>query len=145
MDGSKVSRVTRRVGLHEIDTNRHMNQAVYAQVCELGRVDWFVRSGAWHAFSAKGAHPVVAEQRLVYRRELAPFARYVIDTRAIAVAGRLLEVQSLVLVGDRVHTTCDVKLIFIGAGGVLSPDAAANLCAGLLTAPLQVRDWRVSG
>ena len=112
-DGARISRITRRVRLHEIDANRHMNQAVYAQVCELGRVDWFVRSGSWQAFTAQGVHPVVAEQRLVYRRELAPFARYDIDTRAVAVSGRLLELQSLLVVGDRVHTQCDVRSSFL--------------------------------
>lgn len=145
MDGSLVSNITRRVRLSEIDTNRHMNQAVYAQVFELGRVDWFVRSGAWHRFTSQGVYPVVAEQRLVYRRELAPFAKYSIDSRAVGVTGRLLELQSLLIVGDRVHTQCDVKLIFIGKEGVLSPDAVEALCAGLCTDPLVVQDWRVEG
>lgn len=143
MNGQLTSRITRRVHLGELDTNRHMNQAVYAQVFELGRVDWFVRSRAWHRFTEQGVHPVVAEQRIVYRRELAPFARYAIDSRAIAVSGRLLELQSLLLVGDRVHTQCDVKLIFIGKDGVLSADAVNDLCAGLTIDPLDVRDWRV--
>ena len=140
-----MSVIRRRVGLHEIDTNRHMNQAVYAQVFELGRVDWFVRSGAWQLFSSQGVHPVVAEQRIVYRRELAPFARYAIDSRAVGVTGRLLDVQSTLVVGDRVHAQCDVKLIFIGKDGVLSPEAAAELGIGLLTEAMVVRDWRVPG
>ena len=144
MDGARVSVLQRRVGLHEIDTNRHMNQAVYAQVCELGRVDWFVRSGAWHRFTSQDVHPVVAEQRILYRRELAPLQRYVIDTRATGVTGRLLDFQSLMIVGDRVHAQCDVKLIFVGKGGVLSADEAASLCVGLTIEPLVVKDWRVS-
>ena len=39
-DGSLVSRISRRVWPTEIDTNLHMNQAVYAEVLELGRIDF---------------------------------------------------------------------------------------------------------
>lgn len=143
-DGRLVSRITRRVTLAEIDLNGHMNQASYAQVLELGRVDWFIRSGAWSAFRRQDVGAVVAEQRIVYRRELKPAQRYAIDTRAVRMEGRLLAFESLLLVGDRVHAKGEAKLIFIGQDGVLSADDARPLCEGYLVEPLSVEDWRVT-
>lgn len=139
-----VSRITRRVKLAEIDINRHMNQASYAQVFELGRVDWFIRSGAWSDFRRRGIGAVVAEQRIVYRRELKPRQRYSIDTRAVRMDGRLLVFESLLVVGDRVHAKAEVKLIFIGSRGVLSADEARALCERYLVPPLAVQDWRLA-
>lgn len=143
-DGQLVSRLRRRVWPHEVDINRHMNQAVYAQVMELGRVDWLLRSGAWRRWQEAGVKPVVAEQHIVYRRELTPLASYLLDTRAVSVDGRLLSYEHHLLLGERVAARGVVKLIFIGPQGVLAPDAVPALCEGLLTEPLPVSDWRVT-
>jgi acyl-CoA thioesterase FadM len=142
-DGRLVSRIRRRVSPRNLDLNLHMNQAAYAEVMELGRTDWVVRSGAWERWRAAGVNAVVAEQRIVYRRELKLWAAYEIDTRAVQVAGRLLEVVSHLLVGDRVHARNDTKLIFVGRDGVLAPERAAELADGLLAEPLEVVSWRV--
>lgn len=143
-DGRLVSRITRRVRLSEVDLNGHMNQASYAQVLELGRVDWFIRSGAWSAFRRRDVGAVVAEQRIVYRRELKPLQRYAIDTRAVRMEGRLLVFESLLMVGERVHAKGEVKVLLLGPGGVLSADDARARCEGYLTAPLEVEGWRVT-
>jgi len=141
---SHISRIERTVALAEIDTNRHMNQAVYAQVLELGRADLIIRSGALTRWRRAGIRPVVASQHIVYRRELKRGTRYAVETRCVAMRGRLLVMQNHVLVGDRVHAKADVEVIFIGGdGGVLGPDAAASACDGLLVDPLEVRDWQV--
>ena len=139
-----VSRVHRRVRLTECDFNLHMNQAAYAHVAELARMDWFMRAGLLTRVIRAGVKPVVAEQRLVYRRELKPGQRYAIDTRATAIDGRLLDIQAHVLVADRVHTAIYGKLIMIGPDGVLGPEDAEELLAEFVTEPLVIRDWRVA-
>ena len=144
-DGRLVSRLQRRVKLSQVDFNLHMNQAVYAQVTELSRTDWVLRSGAWDRWRSHDVNPVVAEQTLVYRRELRPLQRYTLDTRAVAVEGRLLRTETWLLVGDRVHAKVVAKLIFVGPAGVLAADEAEGLCEGLTTAPLPVEDWTVVG
>lgn len=137
------SRFHGRVRLSEIDLNLHMNQAVYAQVFELGRADWVVRSGLWTRVRGQRINPVVAQQNLVYRRELKPLQRYVIDTRATAIEGRLLLVESHLIVGDKVHAKNVVKLIFVGPEGVLAPEEMPPLVDDFLCAALQVSDWTV--
>jgi len=138
-----ISRVRQRVHLDQIDANVHMNQARYADAFEAGRADWLVRSGAWSAWRAQGINPVVANQRIDYRRELRPWQRFVIDTRPLAVEGRLLHIQGHLLVGDTVHARNDLRLIFVGPHGVLAPGEVEALCRPVLTEPLTVKDWKV--
>lgn len=140
-----VSRRRMWVRLSDVDTNLHMNQAAYARVAELGRVDWLVRSGALRRWRAEGCNPVVAEQRIVYRRELAPFQRFDLDTRAVAIEGRLLCVTHHLLVGDRVHTAIELKLLLVGRDGVLSAERVEAACRDLLVPALVVKDWVVVG
>ena len=143
-----VSLLERRVGLGDLDVNVHMNQAVYAQVMELSRADWALRSGAWQAWRKARVWPVVAEQRIVYRRELKVGQRYTLDTRAVGFEGRLLSCVTHLLVGDRVHARNDTKFIFSGrraeGTGVLDAAEVEAACRSFLTAPLPVVDWVVT-
>lgn len=138
-----ISRIRRRVRLGEVDFNLHMNQAMYAQVMELGRTDWLLASGAWPRWRSAGITPIVAEQTITYRRELGPLAAYALDTRAVRVEGRLLVVEHHIVVDDRVHTKGEVKLLFVGPDGVVPASDVGDLCGGLLADPLPVEDWRV--
>lgn len=138
-----ISRLERRVGLGDLDTNGHMNQAVYAQVMELGRADLLIRSGALKALRRSGLKAAVASQRIVYRRELKRGTRYLVDSRCVGMNGRLLVMQSHLIVGDRVHARADVEVIFFGPGGVLDADTAAERCVALFVEPLRVDDWRL--
>ena len=144
-DGTLVSQMSRRVGLRQIDLNLHMNQAVYAQEMELSRTAWVIRSGAWADLVARDIKPVVAEQRIIYRRELKPFTRFTLDSRATGIDGKLLTVETHVLVGDRVHAKGIVKLIFIGPEGVLREEAVPGVMQRYLTDPLPVEGWRTTG
>ncbi len=139
-----VSRLRRRVLLSESDFNMHMNQAAYARVAEFGRTDWVFRSGLFTRLWKSRCKPVVAEQRLVYRRELKPGQRYVIDTRATGFDGRLLQVDSVLRVEDRVHAVVYAKLITIGPDGVLGADAAQELASAFVADPLRFEDWRIA-
>lgn len=143
-DGANISRIHERVRLHEIDLNVHMNQAVYPKVFELGRTDWMLRSTHYKRWRASELTPVVAEQRIIYRRELKPLVRYVVDTRAVAIEGRLLAYDQHILVGDTVHAKCECKLIFISPNGVLSPEGLVPHAEGVLAEPLPVVDWKAS-
>ncbi len=141
---SLVSCLRRRVRLSESDINLHMNQASYARVAEFGRADWVIRSGLFARLWKARCKPLVAEQRLVYRRELKPGQRYCIDTRATGFEGRLLLVDSVLRVDEQVHAVVHAKLITIGPSGVLDADDVEALASPMITDPLRVEDWRVT-
>lgn len=143
-DPRRVSTLTRRVWPRQVDLLGHMNQAAYAEVLEWGRLDLLLRSGAWARWRRLGVHPVVAEQRIVYRRELKPWTRFQVDTRAVAMRGRLVLFEGHLVVGDRVHARGEVGLLFVGPEGVLSAEDTEPLLSELLTTPLGVDDWRIT-
>ena len=144
-DGALVSRMSQRVWPTQIDLNLHMNQSVYPQVMESGRIDLVVRSGSLAAWQKKRANVVLAHQHITYRRELRLGASYLLDTRPVGVDGRILLVDAHFLVGDRVHAVGRVGLLSVGPDGVLSADEVATMAAPYLVEPLQVEDWRVVG
>lgn len=138
---SSVSVIHRRVLPSEIDTNLHMNQAVYAEVFELGRVDWMVGTGAWMHWRAAGANPMVAQQTITYRRELKPFQPYRIETRAVGTDGRMVRMQGVLAVGDRVHALGEQRLMLVGKDGVLPAAEVEALLQDRVVEPLQIDDW----
>ena len=140
---SRVSVIHRRVTLSEIDTNLHMNQAVYAEVFELGRVDWMVGTGAWMHWRAAGANPMVAQQTITYRRELKPLQRYRIETRAVGTDGRMVRMQGVLAVGGRVHALGEQRLLLVGQGGVLGADEVTELVHERIVPALEIDDWRL--
>lgn len=142
-ESALVSHLQRRVRLRELDHNGHMNQAVYAQVMELGRADWGIRSGALRYWRSHDVNGVVASQQIVYRRELGPLRAYELDTRAVDMDGRLLRFETHLYVGDRVHASNETRAIFVGPDGVLDADQARELCEGLMTSALTIENWRI--
>lgn len=141
---ARISTLERRVKLRQVDVNRHMNQASYAEEFEWGRLDLLIRSRAWESWRRHGVNVVVADQHIVYRRELAPWARFRTDTRAVRVDGRLLCFEGHLLVGDRVHARGEARLLFVGRGGVLPPEQVPPLVERFLVPPLPVTDWTVA-
>ena len=65
-DGALVSRLSRRVWPTQIDLNLHMNQSVYPQVMESGRIDLVVRSGSLAAWQKRRANVVLAAMAAPY-------------------------------------------------------------------------------
>jgi len=140
-----VHRSSRRVGLGDLDINWHMNQRIYAGVAEMHRLEWFVASELWRHWVEQGIKPLVAEQNITYRRELKLLTRYEVDTRPVRIDGRLLVVDHWFVVGDRVHTHIEIKMLFVGRDGVLSADEVKERIGPIVQEPLRVEDWKVVG
>jgi len=120
-----------------------MNQAAYAEAAEIGRVDLFIRSGAWDRWRGDGYNPMAAQQEITYRREIKPLARYAMDTRFIGQEDRFALVRTVFFIGDKVHTVCNLKVMFVGPSGVCSADEVTMLLGDLVVDPLPVENWRV--
>ena len=139
----RVSTLYRRVHPGQLDLNGHMNQSCYAQVMELGRTDWLLGNRTWSEWRAAHIHPVVAEQHIVYRRELRLGQRFGVDSRAVGVQGRLMMFESVLFRDETVHATGTVGLLFIGPDGVLDGEQVQRLASPWLVRPVQVDQWRV--
>ena len=74
--GKPVSRLSLRVLPNDLDINFHMNNGRYLTICDLNRVDLFIRTGLLKAMSKRGWIPVIAEHTMTYKKPLGLFEQY---------------------------------------------------------------------
>ena len=79
-DGSTISF---RVWPNDLDLNGHLTNSRYFALMDAARYDMVIRSGSWKAWKDHGWFPVVASQRIRFRRSLRPWTRYLIRTRIL--------------------------------------------------------------
>lgn len=68
---------------NDLDTNLHMNNGRYLTIMDLGRTDALLRSGLIKKVINEKWMPVIAGVSMIYRRSLAPFERYRLETKLI--------------------------------------------------------------
>ncbi len=132
---SPISRVSFRVRPADVDLNLHMNYANYLEAMELARWDWFVRSGLARVFWREKLRPVVGSLHVDYRKELAPFAAYDVETRLIGYERRAICMTQRFLVGDVLHAEARLSILILQAGKPISADDVRAITATALVAP----------
>lgn len=61
---------------NDLDIIFHMNNGRYLTICDLNRVDLFIRSGLLKSMRKRHWFPVIAEHTMAYKKSLRPFERY---------------------------------------------------------------------
>ncbi|HEU0187391.1 MAG TPA: thioesterase family protein [Gallionellaceae bacterium] len=74
--GASASHLSLRVMPNDLDLNLHMNNGRYLSICDLNRVDLFIRSGLLKTMIKRRWIAVIAEQTIKYKKPLALFERY---------------------------------------------------------------------
>jgi acyl-CoA thioesterase FadM len=74
--GAAESSLTLRVLPNDLDINLHVNNGRYLTLCDLTRVDMFIRTGLAKVMIKKGWIPIVAEHTMTYRKPLKVFQRF---------------------------------------------------------------------
>ncbi|OQS07181.1 hypothetical protein THRCLA_00817 [Thraustotheca clavata] len=82
-----------RVTLNDIDRNGHCNNARYLRECGAGRRDFWKANGVWDIIRKHGGNLVVGAQTVRYRRELALWQSYTLETRVLAWDDRAYYVE----------------------------------------------------
>lgn len=82
-----------RVWPNDLDLNLHMNNSRYLALMDLGRYDLVRRSGFWGIARKNDWNPVVAAQRIRFRRSLQPFSRFELHTRLLGWDERTVFMQ----------------------------------------------------
>lgn len=65
-----------RVLPNDIDLNRHMNNGRYLTICDLSRIDMFIRTGLAKTMMREQWMPVISEHTMTYKRPLNLFQAY---------------------------------------------------------------------
>ncbi len=63
-----TNRLTTRVWLNDIDVNLHMNNGRYMTVCDLNRVDLFIRTGLLALMLKQRWSPIVSQHTMDYKK-----------------------------------------------------------------------------
>jgi acyl-CoA thioesterase FadM len=74
--GNSTSRLSLRVLPNDLDINFHMNNGRYLTICDLNRVDLFIRTGLLKAMFRRKWIPVIAEHTMTYKKPLGMFERF---------------------------------------------------------------------
>ena len=70
---NSVSKLSLRVLPNDLDINFHMNNGRYLTICDLNRVDLFIRTGLMKAMFKRKWIPVIAEHTMSYKKPLGMF------------------------------------------------------------------------
>jgi acyl-CoA thioesterase FadM len=124
-----------RVWPNDLDTNLHMNNGRYLTLMDLGRVDLMIRTGFFKTILREKWMPVIAGVSMVYRRSLAPFERFTLQTRLVGWDDRWVYMEQTFLnAKGELAARGQVKAAFLKKGERV-PSAAIAEAAGGMTPP----------
>jgi acyl-CoA thioesterase FadM len=131
-----TTRVRIRIWPNDLDTNLHVNNGRYLSLADLGRLDWFVRTGVYETAKRSGVFPVVGDAMAKYRRELKVFQKVDIESRLVGWSGRWGFLEHRFIRHGRVVAVVGVRGAFRGANGTLdSWDFLTHLKTGAGSIP----------
>lgn len=132
-----VFRFDARVGLSDIDINLHLTNSRYLYLMDLGRLGLMVQGRIGRELLRRRIAPVIVELDIKYRRELKLGQRYTLDTRVVAIKGKVVELEQTFLVGKRVHARATVRSVLLERGRTIAPDGLRDG----VTEPLHIEHW----
>lgn len=111
-----------RVLPNDLDINLHMNNGRYLTICDLTRVDMFIRTGLAKTMLKQKWMPIITEHTMTYKKALKPFQRYKVTMEVTGWDHRNFDMLHTFLVGDRVVAEGTSKgLIYSRKDGVIVP------------------------
>lgn len=114
--------LTMRVLPNDLDINIHMNNGRYLTICDLSRVDMFIRTGLAKTMHKEGWIPVVSEHTMKYKKPLKPFQKYEVKMQIVEWDEKTFHMQHTFLVKDRVVAEGTSRGCVLSKTGVIPPD-----------------------
>lgn len=74
--GQATSELTLLTLPNDLDINFHVNNGRYLTLCDLNRVDLFLRTGLARVMLSRGWMPIIAEHTMTYRKPLGVFRKF---------------------------------------------------------------------
>ncbi|MHA6669786.1 acyl-CoA thioesterase [Homoserinimonas sp. A447] len=140
-----VGRLTLRVLPTDLDVNNHVNNGVYFSLMDLGRFDLLHRSGAWATMMKNGFYPVVASETITFRKSLAPWQRYVLESKIVGYDEKAVYLEQRFVVDGEIYAQGYIRGRFLKkSGGTVSlAELAQMLDVDLseVTLPSWLAEW----
>lgn len=116
-----TSCVRLRTWPNDLDINLHMNNGRYLMLADLGRFDWFIRSGTLQVARRHGAMPVIGDALAKFRRELRAFQRFELRTRMVGWDERWGFLEHRFVREGRTIGVVAVRGLFRARSGAIAP------------------------
>lgn len=141
-----VSKRTFRVWPTDIDAFNHMNNGVYLTLMDLGRFDLMLRAGKWQVFKKLGWYPVVVSVSIVFRKSLAPWTLFDIESKIIGWDHEAVFVEQRFTRDGEIYTRAFVKLRWLKKPrGIVTPQEVIDQAGGwpgeVPVLPAWINDW----
>lgn len=114
--------LSQRVLPNDIDINRHMNNGRYLTICDLSRVDMFIRTGLAKTMMKKGWMPVISEHSMRYRKPLGLFQKYEVSMEITGWDEKFFNMTHTFKVGERIVAEGTSRGCVISKQGVIPPN-----------------------
>ena len=121
--GKTHSRLTLRVLPNDLDLNFHMNNGRYLTICDLSRMDLFIRTGLARSMFRRKWMPIIAEHTMAYKKPLGLFVRYDVLLEVTHWDEKYFYMKHSFRIADRVVAEGTSKgCIYARGDGVVSPE-----------------------
>jgi acyl-CoA thioesterase FadM len=117
-----VSQLSLRVMPNDLDINFHMNNGRYLTICDLNRVDLFIRSGLLKAMFKRGWIPLIAEHTMTYKKPLNMFEHFDVSLKVTRWDEKYFYMEHIFSNAERVVAEGTSKgCVYARGVGVVSP------------------------
>jgi len=116
-----TTRVKLRVWPNDLDVNLHVNNGRYLALADIGRMHWFVRTGALAVARQQNAFPVVGDAIAKFRRDLKVFQTFEIHTRLLGWDHKWGFIEHRFVRENRVIGIVAIRGVFKTPKGPLDP------------------------
>jgi acyl-CoA thioesterase FadM len=137
-----TSRIRTRVWLNDLDLNLHLNNARYLSFADLGRLDWFLRSGVLKLARQQQAFPMIGDLIAKFRRDMKFFQTCEVQTRLVGWDHKWAFLEHRFVRKGRVLGIVAIRGVFKGKNGLLDPNTVLSNF-GVDATPPQLPQWAV--
>jgi len=120
--GNSTSSLSLRVLPNDLDINLHMNNGRYLTICDLNRVDLFIRSGLVKSMRKRKWFPVITEHTMVYKKSLHLFERFTAELELTHWDEKFFYMTHTLSNAERVVATGTSKGAIRSRTAVIRPD-----------------------
>jgi acyl-CoA thioesterase FadM len=135
-----TTRISLRVWPNDLDLNLHVNNGRYLALADIGRMHWFVLTGALGVARKQKAFPVVGDVLAKFRRDLKAFQSFEIHTRLIGWDRKWGFIEHRFVRRRRVIGVVAIRGVFKGPEGPLEPNLLLAELAHAAPSP-ELPEW----
>jgi acyl-CoA thioesterase FadM len=107
---------------NDLDLNMHMNNGRFLTICDLSRVDLFIRSGLVGAMRKHKWAPIITEHTMRYKRPLRLFQKFEVVMQLTHWDDRNFYMSHQFFIGERLIAEGKSVGVIRGREGVIAPE-----------------------